>query len=86
MTFSNMPDDIKSDLKKAVTLHQRAVSDYAKCLEFNRIMADLLDRLETCDGHKLAGKVMGILIDCNPKEGSHCDQASQIENRMKKLF
>ncbi len=86
MTSDNLPEDIRLDLKEAAALHRRAVSDYAKCLEFNKIMANLLDRLETCDRHQLAGKVMGILIDCNPKDGSHCDQASQIENRMKKLF
>ncbi len=86
MPLQNLPDEIKIELKNAVELHQRAVSDYAKCLEFNKIMANLLDKLEDCGKTKLADKVMGILIECNPKEGSHCDQATQIGNRMNSLL
>lgn len=86
MLKPNLQDDIESDLKDAVNLHQRAVSDYAKCLQFNKIMADLLSRLEDSEECRLADKVMSILIECNPKEGSHCDRAAQIEKRMQKLI
>jgi len=86
MPRPDLPDDIEKDLKHAADLHQRAVSDYAKCLEFNQIMADLLSRLEDYENDKLADKVMSILIECNPKEGSHCEKASQIEKRMEKLI
>lgn len=86
MPPQNLSKDIKRELEEATTLHQRAVSDYAKCLEFNKIMANLLDKLEDRDQLKLADKVMGILINCNPKEGSHCDQATQIGNRMNSLL
>ncbi len=85
MPLQNLPDEIKIELKNATELHQQAVSNYAKCLEFNKIMANLLDKLEDCGKSKLAGKVMGILIECNPKEGSHCDQATQIGNRISSL-
>ena len=86
MPKPELPDDIENDLKHAVRLHQRAVSDYEKCLKFNKVMADLLNRLEDCAKDKLADKVMSILIECNPKEGSHCEKASQIEKRMEKLL
>jgi len=86
MPLQNLPEEIKKELENATALHQRAVSDYAKCLEFNKIMAGLLDKLEDCGSSKLADKVMGILIECNPKEGSHCDQASQIGSRMDSLL
>jgi len=86
MPLQKLPETIKIEFKNAAALHQRAVSDYAKCLEFNKIMAGLLDKLEDCGSFKLADKVMGILIECNPKEGSHCDQATQIGNRMNSLL
>ena len=86
MPKNNLPEEIKKEFAAAAALHQRAVSDYAKCLEFNKTMADLLDKLEDCDRLKLADKVMGILIECNPKEGSHCDQATQIGNRINSLL
>ena len=86
MPKKNLPEDIKKEFAAATALHQRAVSDYAKCLEFNRSMAELLYKLEDCDQLKLADKVMGILIECHPKEGSHCDQATQIGNRVNSLL
>ena len=80
-----LPDNIKKDLEKACFLHQRATSDYEKCVEFNKLMSDLLGRLED-DGHyRLADRVMTVLLDCNPKEGSSCDKASISEERMKKF-
>ena len=85
MQRQNLTDDIKRDLKNASLLHQRAVSDYAKCLEFNKIMANLFTTLEDTENHKLADKIMGILIECSPKDGSHCEKASQVENKMKTL-
>ena len=80
-----IPDDIKADLARAALLHQRASSDFEKCQEFNRLMSDLLGRLEDAGCHKTAGKVMGILIDCNPKQGTQCDKATRINEKMKKL-
>ena len=85
MPSQNLPAEINKELANVAALHQRAVSDYAKCLKFNKTMACLLDKLEDCGNSKLADKVMGILIECNPKEGSHCDQATQIGNRISSL-
>ena len=81
----NIPHDIEADLEKAALLHQRASSDYEKCLEFNKLMSDLLGRLEDAGCYKTADKVMGILIDCNPKQGSQCDKAARIEDKVKKI-
>lgn len=81
----NIPPEIRLDLERAALLHQRATSDYEKCQEFNRLMSDLLGRLEDADCDRTAGKVMGILIDCNPKPGSQCDKASRIGDKMKKM-
>ena len=80
-----IPNDIRKDLEKAASLHQRATSDYEKCLEFNRLMSDLLARLENAGCDKTSDKVMGILIDCNPKQGSQCEKATRIGEKVKKF-
>ena len=82
MVAEEIPDDIKKDLGKACNLHQRAVSDYEKCVEFSKIMSDLLSRLEDADCFKAADKVMTILLDCNPKAGAHCDKATLVEGKI----
>jgi len=78
-----IPDDIKRDLEKACALHQRAVSDYEKCMEFSKLMSELLARLEDAGCYRTADKVMGILLECNPKEGAHCDNAIRVGEKMK---
>lgn len=80
-----LPDDIKRDLAKACSLHQRAVSDYASCNEFSKLLSDLLHRLEDAGCYKTADRVMGVLLDCNPKIGAHCEKASLVGQVMKKL-
>jgi len=80
-----IPDDIRKDLEKACVLHQRAVSDYDKCLEFNKTMSDLLARLEDARCWRTADRVMTVLLSCNPKEGAHCDKATVIGEKMKKF-
>jgi len=80
----DIPEKLRKDLAKAALLHQRAASDYEKCQEFNKLMSDLLARLEDAGCFKTADKVMSILIDCNPKPGSRCDKATRITDKMKK--
>lgn len=80
-----IPPDIKEDLEKAASLHQRASSDYEKCVEFNKLMSDVLGRLEDAHCYKTADRVMGILIDCNPKQGAQCEKAARIGDKMKKF-
>ena len=81
----SIPKDIKEDLEKAASLHQRASSDYEKCVQFNKLMSDILGRLEDAGCHKTADKVMGILLDCNPKQGAQCEKAARIGDKMKKF-
>ncbi len=80
-----IPNDIIKDLTKARDLHQRAAADYAKCLEFNQTMSSVLARLEDAGCFRSADKVMTILLNCNPKEGTHCDNATLVSEKMKKL-
>lgn len=80
-----IPDDIKKDLEQAVSLHQRATSDYSKCMEFNKTLSDILGRLEDVGSYKIADKVMTILINCAPKEGSSCEKATIVGEQVKKI-
>lgn len=80
-----IPQDIQADLEKAASLHQRASSDYEKCQQFNKLMADILARLEDAGCTRTADKVMSILLDCNPKQGTQCDKATRIGEKSAKL-
>lgn len=81
----NVPEDIRIDLQKACALHQRAVSDYEQCTEFSKLMSDILARLEEAGCFRTADKVMTVLLDCNPKIGAHCERATLVGQRTKKL-
>ena len=80
-----IPDDIKRDLEKACALHQRATADYEKCIEFSKLMSDLLARLEDAGCYRTADKVMTVLLNCNPRAGAHCDKATIVGEKMKKF-
>jgi hypothetical protein len=80
-----IPDNIRKALQKASALHQRAVSDYAQCIEFSKTMSETLVALEDANCIKTADKVMSILINCNPKEGAHCDNSALVGEKMKKI-
>ena len=82
---NTIPDDIIQDLKKAAKLHERVASDYEKCQEFNKLMSEILGRLEDAGLNRLADRVMTILLDCNPKPGTQCDKATRISDKMKKF-
>jgi hypothetical protein len=40
----------------------------------NKLMSDLLRRLEDADCYRTADRVVTILLECNPREGAHCDK------------
>jgi hypothetical protein len=80
-----LPDNIQQDLEKACILHKRATSDYKKCVEFNKLMSDLLARLEDEGHYRLADRVMTILLDCVPKEGSSCEKATISGERVNRF-
>ena len=77
--------DILKDLEKARELHDRAVSDYTRCQAFSRLMSDILARLEDNRCFDAADRVMSILLDCNPKTGSHCDKAALVGKAVSRL-
>jgi hypothetical protein len=81
-----IPPNIREDLEKAAILHERATSDYEKCLEFNKVMSELPGRLEDAGCDKTADKAMGILIDCSPRKGSQCEKAARIGEKVKKFI
>ncbi len=78
-----IPDEIKKQLQQACVIHQQAVSDYEKCVEFSKLMSDLLTQLEDAGFFTMADKVMGILLDCNPKIGAHCEKATVVGEKVK---
>lgn len=80
-----IPEDIKKDLERAIALHQRTTSDYKKCLEFNQLMSSLLGRLEDAGCNRMADKVMTILLECNPREGAHCEKTTVVANKVEKF-
>jgi hypothetical protein len=80
-----LPDDIKKDLKKACLVHERAVSDHAQCIEFSKLMSDILARLEDSGCYETADQVMKILLSCNPKIGAHCDKSIIVAQATKKI-
>jgi len=80
-----LPEDIRRDFRRAVELHRRTASDYGKCLEFNRLLSDLLARLEDIAEYRVADRVMSILLECNPREGCHCDSSVRIGEKIKKF-
>ena len=81
-----IPEDIRRDLERAMALHDRATSDHEKCLEFNRLMGDILARLEDAGCDREAFRVMSILVHCNPREGASCDKTSMIGEKVRKLI
>jgi len=80
-----IPDDIKKDLEKVCILHERAASDYDQCMEFSKLMSDILARLEDVQCYQIADKVMSILLNCNPKIGAHCDKSTVVAQAAQKL-
>jgi len=80
-----IPHDIKKGLEEACRLHDRAVSDSEKCSEFSKTMSNLLARIEDAGSFRIADQIMTVLLNCNPKEGTHCDKATQVAEKMKKL-
>ena len=80
-----LPDNIQQDLEKACILHKRATSDYEKCVEFNKLMSNLLARIEDAGNYRLADRMMTILLDCMPKEGSSCEKATITGERVNKF-
>jgi len=80
-----IPKDILDDIDRAVTLHDRASSDYKQCLEFNKLLMSILGRLEDAGCYRAADRVMNLVMNCAPKEGSSCEKSSQVGEQIRRL-
>ena len=78
-----LPPEIIEELEYVSRLHERAVCDHEKCREFSESLSDILVRLEDMKLYKTADRLMSILINCSPKEASHCEKASLVGEAVK---
>jgi hypothetical protein len=76
------PEIIK-ELERVSRLHEQAVCDHEKCREFSEKLSDLLVRLEDMKFYRIADRLMSVLINCSPKEASHCEKATLVGEMIK---
>lgn len=85
MIEKNIPGEIVKDLQSVCQLHEQAVCNHEKCREFSDNLSQLLVRLEDMKFYGTADRLMSILINCKPKEASHCEKASLVGEMMKEV-
>jgi hypothetical protein len=85
MIENNIPKKILNDLQHVCQLHEQTVCNHDKCREFSEILSELLARLEDMEFYRTADRLMSILINCKPKEASHCEKANIVESMMKEV-
>ncbi|HIH74559.1 MAG TPA: hypothetical protein HA306_04865 [Methanosarcina sp.] len=78
-----LPPEFIKELESVSRLHEQAVCDHEKCREFSEKLSDLLVRLEDMKFYKTADRLMSILINCSPKEASHCEKSSLVGEAVK---
>ena len=81
----DLPAEIINELHYACQLHEQAVCNHEKCREFSERLSDLLMTLEDMEFYKLADRLMSVLLNCKPKEASHCDKSNLVGEMMKGL-
>ncbi len=85
MVDKNLPNDIINNLQSISQLHEQAVCNHDKCREFSDILSDLLVRLEDMKFYRTADRLMSVLLNCKPKEASHCEKANLVGEMMKEI-
>jgi hypothetical protein len=85
MVDKNLPNDIVKNLQSVSQLHEQAVCNYDKCKEFSGRLSELLIRLEDMKYYRTADRLMSILLNCKPKEASHCEKATLVNTMMKEI-
>ncbi len=85
MIEKNIPGEIVKDLQSVCQLHEQAVCNHEKCREFSDNLSQLLVRLEDLKFYGTADRLMSILINCKPKEASHCEKANLVGEMMKEV-
>lgn len=78
-----LPPEYIKELEYASLLHEQAVCDHEKCREFSEKLSDILVELEDMKYYRTADRLMSILINCKPKEASHCEKASLVGEMIK---
>ena len=85
MVETNIPKEIIKDLQSVCQLHEQAVCNHDKCREFSESLSELLIRLEDIKFYQIADRLMSILLNCKPKEASHCEKANLVGEMMKEI-
>lgn len=85
MVEKNIPYEIIKDLQSICQLHEQAVCNHDKCREFSESLSGLLVRLEDMKFYRTADRLMSILLNCKPKEASHCEKANLVGEMMKEI-
>jgi len=83
MVETNIPEEVIKDLQSICQLHEEAVCNHEKCREFSEGLSSLLIRLEDIKLYRMADRLMSILLNCKPKEASHCEKANLVGEMMK---
>ena len=83
MIEKNIPSEVIQELHSISYLHEQAVSNHDKCREFSENLSELVIRLEDMKLYRMADKLMSVLINCKPKEASHCEKANLVGEMMK---
>ncbi|AKB29992.1 hypothetical protein MSSIT_3273 [Methanosarcina siciliae T4/M] len=72
-------------MERVSRLHEQAVCDHEKCREFSENLSDILVRVEDMKYYKTADRLMSVLINCKPKEASHCEKATLVGEMIKNV-
>jgi hypothetical protein len=83
MIEKNIPSEVIQELHSISLLHEQAVNNHDRCREFSEKLSDFIIRLEDLKLYRLVDKLMSILINCKPKEASHCEKANLVGEMMK---
>lgn len=81
----SIPNEIIKELQSICQLHEEAVCNHDKCREFSESLSGLLARLEDLKFYRMADRLMSILLNCKPKEASHCEKANLVGEMMKEI-
>jgi hypothetical protein len=85
MIEKNIPSEVIQELYSISHLHEQAVSNHDKCREFSESLSELLVRLEDMKFYRTADRLMSVLLNCKPKEASHCEKATIVETMIKEV-
>ena len=81
----SIPSEIIKELQSVCQLHEQAICNHDKCREFSESLSGLLVRLEDMRFYRIADRLMSILLNCKPKEASHCEKANLVGEMMKEI-